>query len=198
MQRNFSLFGTSNAIQGFLFSTVFISWPEGHEWNFRSPQQFAVHPSNCQWKCPLNESFRPHEIEWHLNRSPRIWYCDRNIQELRAELHIIKILKSILFVIIIGCLKRQAWPKTTWELEHLGQHLSGAEMAAPKLTVSLVSGEEQRTNIDDCWPPLVWLWVATRRFLQWNCELVCAPFAIPWVAVGFQFRKEPWMMKIKA
>ena len=142
-----------------------ISWPEGHEWNFRSPQQFAVHPSNCQWECPLKESFRHDEIEWHLNRYPRIWYCDRNIQELRAELHIIKILKSFLFVIIIGCLKRQAWPKNTWELEHLGQHLFGTEMAAPKLTVSLVSGEEQRTKIDDCWPPLVWLWVGTRRFL---------------------------------
>ncbi len=35
------LFGTSNPIHGFLSSTVFASWPEGHEWNFRSPQQFG-------------------------------------------------------------------------------------------------------------------------------------------------------------
>ena len=40
----------------------------------------AVHPSNCLWKCPKDEKSFRHEMEWGLNRYPRIWYCDRNIK----------------------------------------------------------------------------------------------------------------------
>ena len=66
------------------------------------------------------------------------------------------------------------------------QHLSGAEMAAPKLTVSLVSGEEQRTKLmvvvplleetDECGGELVLV-------NSYNEIDLYLPFAIPWAGV---------------